>query len=84
MNPDPMRLLIECLPHLSGLLLGLNLAVQVNKPFPVFRLVVLSAMIGLLVNRLSGEPFPLIVVDTGVVAIVALLTYYARRVLSGY
>ncbi len=79
-----MRLLIECLPYLSGLLVGLYLVTQATKSLPILRLVVLSVLVGLFVNRLSGEPFQLVVVDSGVVAAVALLTYYARRAVSGY
>ncbi|XWW45966.1 hypothetical protein JYG30_00445 [Fibrella sp. USSR17] len=78
-----MRFFIECLPYLSGVLIGLYLANRVNKPLSVGWLVGIFVSIGLLINRLSGELFPLVVVDTGVVLVVSVVTYYARRMVSG-
>ncbi|WP_375444463.1 hypothetical protein [uncultured Fibrella sp.] len=79
-----MRLFIECLPYVGGLLIGLYQSSRVSPPLPVWRLLGLCLLVGLFVNRLSGEAFPLVLVDTGVVVATALVAYYGRRGLSGY
>lgn len=78
-----MRLFIECLPYLCGLLTGLLLAGQSSRATLLLRWLLLSTGAGLLINRLSGEAFSLVILDIGVVAAVALVTYMARRAVSG-